>query len=246
MKRSRQSLEEILKCLTAVETDWRDSHAEAVIQHLSRIPLKNSFHRDDLALLLDSSISDTTADATDFFHVGLTAARLFLDMSKDEFTAKLKNLLGPRIGFLRFKHSPDTYYQALEDLGILARMASTVTTPVDWRDLLTERLKGGRGSAIKGQRRGRLLEDFVEKLVTAVFGIGKYHTRRRFIGARGESDEKADFAIPSRYDPAILMGCLTPARAGVSIGGSGTGGPGRVCGSGRGPGAGCGGRGGAA
>ena len=34
---------------------------------------------------------------------------------------------------------------------------------------------------------------------------GKYDTRCRFIGATGLSTEKADFAIPNREDPRILI-----------------------------------------
>lgn len=68
-----------------------------------------------------------------------------------------------------------------------------------------ERLRGGRGSAIKGQKRGRGLEDFVEVLVKAAFGEASYDTRCRFTGAKGTSTEKADFAIPSKTDPSVLI-----------------------------------------
>lgn len=50
----------------------------------------------------------------------------------------------------------------------------------------------------------RALEDFVETLVREVFGEG-YDARCRFVGAKGTSTEKADFAIPSRSDPQILI-----------------------------------------
>jgi len=38
-----------------------------------------------------------------------------------------------------------------------------------------------------------------------VFGEGNYDIRCRFVGASGQSTEKADFAIPSRQDPRILV-----------------------------------------
>ena len=53
--------------------------------------------------------------------------------------------------------------------------------------VLTERLKNGRGSAIKGQRRGRYLEDFVEQLLIKIFGINTYDARCQFTGATGTS-----------------------------------------------------------
>jgi hypothetical protein len=78
------------------------------------------------------------------------------------------------------------------------------STPVTWRDLLIERLKGGRGSAIKGQARGRALEDFAETIVRRVF-LEQFDPRCRFVGSKGTSTEKADFAIPSRRDAQILI-----------------------------------------
>lgn len=84
-------------------------------------------------------------------------------------------------------------------------MREVVNRPTTWRELLVERLKGGRGSAIKGQRRGRFLEDFVDELLTAIFGAGSYDLRCQFVGATGTSSEKADFAIPSKGDPIILI-----------------------------------------
>jgi hypothetical protein len=117
----------------------------------------------------------------------------------------LRDQLGQGLGMTRFKREPEAFYQAFEALGLLDRMTSAVNTPLSWHELLTERLKGGRGSAIKGQRRGRSLEDFVEELVADVFGKGNYHPRCSFLGARGISTEKADFAIPDKNDARILI-----------------------------------------
>jgi hypothetical protein len=93
----------------------------------------------------------------------------------------------------------------MEGMGLLERMAEAVNRPLVWHDILVERLKGGRGSAIKGQSRGRSLEDFVEQLVVQVFGENSYDARCQFRGATGTSSEKADFAIPAKSDPGILI-----------------------------------------
>ena len=69
---------------------------------------------------------------------------------------------------------------------------------------LIERLKTGRGSAIKGQSRGRALENTVESIVLSVFGGGCYDVRCRFLGAR-EKHGKSRFAVPSKNDPRILI-----------------------------------------
>ena len=70
---------------------------------------------------------------------------------------------------------------------------------------MLERLKGGRGSAIKGQRRGRALEEFTEDIVKSVFGTDGYDRGCSFVGRSGHSTEKADFAIPIKSDPRILI-----------------------------------------
>jgi len=204
MQRVRQSLDELLGCLSPVDTNWQDDHAAAVIQRIERIPTKEGYARDDVQGILENPKLKGKA-TTQYFNEGLTAIRLFLDMSKDEFTAALRDELGPGIGVNRIKQDPDKLYSALEKLGLLARMSAIANSPVTWKELLIERLKGGRGSAIKGQKRGRFLEDFVEELIAEIFGKSQYSARCRFVGAKGLSDEKADFAIPSKDDPVILI-----------------------------------------
>jgi len=205
MKRYRQTVDELLKLLAPVETSWLDAHAETVIQRLKQLPEKKTYTRADLSALFHIDTPPKDMKATEHFAASLTILRLFLDMSKDEFTAALRDQLGVGASITRLKQDPDGFLGALEALGVLGRMATVVNTPVTWSDVLIERLKGGRGSAIKGQRRGRFLEDFVEQLVTRIFGEDDYDVRCQFVGATGLSKEKTDFAIPSESDPAILI-----------------------------------------
>lgn len=169
------------------------------------MPVKYEYRRQDLVQLLSPENTPEDTKPKEYFEAGLTVIRLFLDLSKDEFTGKLRDRLKSGAGIKRIQSEPEAYYSALEDMGILSRMTSIVNTPVDWSDLLTERLKGGRGSAIKGQQRGRYLEDFVEELIIRIFGKKSYDARCQFIGATGTSSEKTDFAIPSKDDPVILI-----------------------------------------
>jgi hypothetical protein len=200
MKRYRQTLDEILEHLSPVGASWRDDHADAVIRELEGLPVKPVYSRDDLIGMFNlDRTSRREFDAT------LTVLRLFLDMSKDEFIAELRDRLGKGNGIKKAQMDPDLFFGALEDMGLLESIAAAVNRPVTWSDLLVERLKGGRGSAIKGQRRGRVLEDFVEKQIIQVFGENSYDLRCQFVGATGISSEKADFAIPNRQDPAILI-----------------------------------------
>lgn len=194
MRRHRQTAEEILSALTAVESSWRDAHAEAVIEILQNIPDRDTYGPAEVEALLVKN-----------FKAGLTVVRLLLDMSKDEFEPALRGVLGGgEIGVKRFRKNRADYVQGLLEIGTADGLQSLHAKPVTWRDVLVERLKGGRGSAIKGQARGRSLEDFAEAIVRRVFG-GTFDSRCRFVGAQGTSTEKADFAIPSRNDPGILI-----------------------------------------
>jgi hypothetical protein len=189
MERRRQTFDEIISNLSRIESAWKDDHAKAVMQLLDGIKEKSAYTSDDLRRLLDEN-----------HEAGITLIRLFLDLSKDELVGSV-----PALGSTAYRREPEAFLQALISLGILEKMREAVGTPVTWRDVLVERLKTGRGSAIKAQVRGRFLEDKTEEIVKEVFGIGHYNARCRFVGADGQEDEKADFAIPSKQDPRILL-----------------------------------------
>lgn len=195
MERFRQTFEEIISRLSPIQSDWRDDLAKSVMDLLDGIPEKGSYDTSDLATLLDRD-----------FEAALTLIRLFLDLSKDELVESLRESLGDKgIGVKSYRSDPDAFLQSLASMGALERMILIVGAPVTWRDVLVERLKSGRGSAIKGQRRGKYLEDMTEQIVSRIFGIGNYDLRCRFVGATSRSTEKADFAIPSKEDPRILI-----------------------------------------
>jgi DNA-binding transcriptional regulator YiaG len=83
VQRYRQTLEEILAVLSEVQTSWMDEHSAAVIDAINAIPEKHSYSQDDIAAILDLH-----------FEAGLTAIRLFLGLSKDEFSIALNTALG--------------------------------------------------------------------------------------------------------------------------------------------------------
>ncbi len=195
MRRYRQTVDELVQLLSRIETSWKDEHAECVARVIAAIPEKSAYTRSDIEHLLDED-----------FGTGLTAIRLVLDLSKDELSLRLKELLGPgSIGVTRFKNDRCAFVACLDKLGVLQAMTELVNTPISWQDILIERLKSGRGSAIKGQARGRFLEDFTEGILFRVFNDVGFDTRCRFVGASGTSTEKTDFAIPSKEDPRILI-----------------------------------------
>jgi hypothetical protein len=199
MKRYRQTFEEIEASLSRIESSWMDAHAGDVINMLKRIPRKKRYEAEDIVVLLDTN-----------FKIGFTVIRLFLDQSKDEFVPNLTAALGDEgvkrgSGVKCYKACKDKYVSALIEMGLADKMTETVNRPLHWFDSITERLKGGRGSATKGQARGRDMENFVEGIVRSVFSPEQVAILCRFTGATGLSTEKADFAIPSASDPAILI-----------------------------------------
>ncbi|NNJ27456.1 DpnII family type II restriction endonuclease [Alienimonas chondri] len=198
MKRYRQTLKEVVAELSAIETTWIDDHSAAVLSAIGRISVRDTYSREHVSALFSAD-----------FKAAQTVVRLVLGMSRDEFTVALKDRLGSvgGVGVLRFNKDREAYLDALDDLSIRPALGGLVNRPVDWKDILEERLRFGRGSAIKGQNRGRSLEDAIESIVSNVFGAGSYETRCRFVGANGTETEKADFAIPSKDDPRILIEC---------------------------------------
>ena len=199
MRRYRQTFEEIEASLSRIESSWMDAHAGEVIALLKNIPVKKCYDENDVMEILDRN-----------FKVGFTAIRLFLDLSKDEFVPNLTTALGEEgarlgSGIKSYKANKERYVAALIELGLVSKMTDAVNRPLHWYDVVTERLKGGRGSATKGQARGREMENFVEGIVRSVFDSEQVAVRCRFTGASGLSTEKADFAIPSALDPTILI-----------------------------------------
>lgn len=82
-------------------------------------------------------------------------------------------------------------------------MSHEVNRSLQWYDALVGRLRSGRGSAVAGQKRGRLVEDFVENIVKSIFQDG-YDARCSFIGQRNDV-ARCDFAIPNRVRPSIVI-----------------------------------------
>jgi DpnII restriction endonuclease len=82
-------------------------------------------------------------------------------------------------------------------------MAEEANRKRRWSDVLVERLRSGRGSAITGQKRGRGVEDFAEAIVAKVFG-SEFQARCSFIGPN-HKEAKCDFAIPSKSAARILI-----------------------------------------
>lgn len=187
-----QTLDSILEKLGPLTVSWEDETAIRVIRELERLPIKPQYDRSDIRALLDQNFDD-----------GKLICRLFLGLSKDAFCAALREEIGADQSLRRYAEAPDTLVDGMIELGLLEAMAMEVNRPLKWNSVLVERLRSGRGSAISGQRRGRDLEDFVEGIVTTVFG-DRYDKRCQFLGSRAKT-AKCDFVVPSRKQPNILI-----------------------------------------
>jgi hypothetical protein len=188
-----QTIEEVIANLSPLAVDWMDDTAANAIALLTTLPRKPAYGRDDINRLLK-----------DDFNQGILCARLFLALSRDSMEVELRKHLGTGgIGVQRYQSDREKYLDALEQLGLSTAMGATINYDPIWSDILVERLRSGRGSAIQGQRRGRGLEDFAEALVREVFG-GSYETRCTFSGVDGKS-AKCDVAIPGRDRPRVLI-----------------------------------------
>jgi hypothetical protein len=188
-----QKLEDITGALTTLEAPWQDAHAAQVIALLRSLPIREEYTSEDVARLFEAD-----------FREGLTAAHLFLGMSKDELQDKLSALLAPlKVGSKTLQSNRREFLAAFDELGLPEAVTAAVAFRPTWSDILIERLRTGRGKAIKGQKRGRGLEDFTEGLVREVFGEN-FESRCQFNGVGGIQG-KCDFAIPNRVRPLILI-----------------------------------------
>jgi hypothetical protein len=189
-----QTLDEVLASLSPLNVEWMDETAANTIARLTAVERKSTYDRQDIEALF-----------ADDFEEGLLCVRLFLALSADQMRAALSAQLGEGgLGRKRYDTDRENYLNALLSLDLPDKMAATINYEPVWSDILVERLRSGRGSAISGQKRGRGLEDFVEGLIKEVFGEGGYDARGTFTGEQGRT-AKFDFAIPNRERPRVVL-----------------------------------------
>ncbi len=195
MRRITQTKEQLIDKLGEVATDWKDGFAIDFLKFLEGLSFTSPITESLLIEILEKD-----------YDTGITFFRLVLEQSKDEFTETLKALFfNNQLGYgkLAFQKNRSGYVQVLAQYGLASAMNQLISKTYTWKDLVQERLKLGRGSAIKGQKRGKNLEDFVETIVSTVFD--QFEIRKSFIGARGLTTAKADFCIPSTQHPSIVI-----------------------------------------
>lgn len=187
-----QKLDDIIEVLQPLTVEWKDETAHRIIDKLKKFPVKEAYTVDDVQALLDKNFDD-----------GVLICRLFLGFSKDQFVSVLRGIRGARgIGVTSYRSDKPAFIEDILSTGLLEAMAGEANRKAHWGDVLIERLRSGRGSAISGQKRGRSVEDFVETIVKEVFG-SEFDMRCTFSGPRERA--KCDFAIPSKSAPRIVI-----------------------------------------
>lgn len=195
MDRIQQSLDSILDQLSAIEADWKNGFADEIIAELAFLKdhlVDHVVSPEALAFLLERN-----------FEAYSTIFQLFLGLSKDEYRGALQ-ALPHGTGRTSFRKDPGAYLgfliHALDLPNVITRHMQHAWS---WDDMIVERLRAGRGSAIKGQKRGRWLEDLVEVEIRSVFQEA-FERGCNFVGRAGQT-AKAEFAIPSATDPHIIF-----------------------------------------
>lgn len=195
MERHLQEKKEIIALLSEVETDWKDEFSLRFINFLNKLNVAKRVDYLEIKAILEESYDDA-----------MLLFRLAMEQSKDEFTLTLQSLFfdNPKgTGINAYHKDPEIYILRLMEYGLTEKLNKLILSNFTWKDIVVERLKLGRGSAIKGQKRGRNLEDFVEVLIKQIFP--KYDIRESFIGKDGKKTAKADFSIPSKDQPRIII-----------------------------------------
>jgi hypothetical protein len=188
-----QKLSDIVDSLRPLTVEWQDETSRRVIALMKALPVKKAYTTEDVKALLDGNFDD-----------GILVCRLFLGISKDQFVSVFRGIRGDGgIGVKSYRANRDAFIEDILSTGLLEAMAEEANRVPHWSDVLVERLRSGRGSAISGQRRGRDVEDFAEAIVKKVFG-DTFQVRCTFAGPRGQ-EAKCDFAIPSKVAARILI-----------------------------------------
>jgi len=205
MQRTQQTTGEILASLRPLDANWQDEVALKVIEYLQNMPLRSKYSSEDIQQFMDENFID-----------GLLICRLFLGLSKDQFVPLLTKQLGNGgAGINRYQNDKAKFIEALENLGVAEKIGEYVNRKVHWTDVLIERLRAGRGSAISGVKHGRDVENFVEAIVRSVFG-DTFHLRCNFTGLDGKP-AKCDFAIPGKDQPKIIVEAKGYTATGTKI-----------------------------
>ncbi len=195
------TFEELIEQIERVPAEWLDDVAQEVIDTISLV-VDQIDQSSELTQSMIEGILQQEEYALDVF-------RLFLDLSQDRLANEI-NSRGIRgdFGSIRGKSSDRAAEIAtsLVELGLLDTMEAYRIRKWTLEDILIERYKQMRGRAIRGQQRGAAMEEAVQDVLDQIRDEHdlSYDARTNFVNRAGE-EAKADFMIPSREQPSIVI-----------------------------------------
>lgn len=195
------TLNDILSQIERIPSEWLNEVGRKVINATPRI----------LEALEKEGIDRNAIEKLLREHkYALDVFRLILGLSQDEMVNELRYFAKiPELGrgFKSIRNKASQYCSEIanilvKNLGLVKVASKELFHNWRYEEVLIERYKYQRGRAIKGQKRGRSLEDDVESTLKRV-GV-KYERGRSFISKKGV-EAKADFSIPSHIHPSIVI-----------------------------------------
>jgi hypothetical protein len=197
----RITLEELIEQIERIPAEWLDDVAEKVTDTIS-VVVEEIEHTSELRQSTIVTLLQRDEYTLDVF-------RLFLDLSQDTLANEINARgIGGRFSSIRSKaheHAP-VIAATLVDLGLLDTIEAHRIREWTLQDILLERYKQMRGRAIRGQQRGAALEESVQSVLDqlqAEYSL-TYDSHGNFINRSGQ-EAKADFMVPSREQPSIVI-----------------------------------------
>lgn len=200
MQLGKVTLDQLLAELTELPAEWMDDLARDLVEEVrvsvGRLrSLGRGVTEHDLANELEEN--EQFLDVARLF-LGRgqepTAHMLCAALSESSMSwAKLRSLA---------KSDPHRVAEALVELGLEETIDEQVGRHWQVEDVLIDRYKMTRGRAIAGQRRGRALEDQVQRVLESE--EIPFQRGVTFVGKKDET-AKCDFAIPTKQHPKIVI-----------------------------------------
>ena len=198
MKR-QVSLDELLEQIEPIKVDWINGIAEEVIETIPRVIRRLNKSDIDQSTIESLLVEETYA---------LDVFRLFLDISQDIMLNILKPH-GIKGDFRTVRGNCPRLSKEISVVLIKTGLTDAIADHMvrEWKieDILFERYKQMRGSAMRGQHRGSALENAVEVILKEIeeeTGI-TYTSNMNFLNHSGRT-AKADFMIPSNKAPFVI------------------------------------------
>ena len=197
----QMTLKELLEQLSRIQAEWLDEDGKKVLAAIPSVIDKIGTSPVDRLIIED--ILGQEPYALDVF-------RLFLDVSQDILSNEMR-ARGLTGGFESIRRKCRTNRMqiaaVLADLGIIDAIESHRAHEWTLQDVLWDRYGHMRGRAMIAQNRGATLEDAVEVILKELKNEGiipAYIRGGNFINSTGR-EAKADFMIPSRRTPRIII-----------------------------------------